>query len=202
MTVKLRIVDNFLPSGDYHQIKEHLIDKPDIPFSFYEGKVFGKDANKNLQDSHMCHAFYHFNRFPAEPTASQYMGLMLPIIGRCRVLAVHRIKCNLELHAGSEPYASEWHSDWNTSEPNVAQDRPKMEGAIYYVNTNNGYTEFKDGEEVRKVESVANRIVFFSAHTLHRGVSSTDTRYRCVINFNWFTWSNYYNFDQDFDSYY
>ena len=39
MTVNLRIVDNFLPSGDYHQIKEHLIDKPDIPFNFYEGNV-------------------------------------------------------------------------------------------------------------------------------------------------------------------
>ena len=66
--------------------------------------------------------------------------------------------------------------------------------AVIYVNTNNGYTEFKDGEEVRKVESVANRMVFFDAELSHRGVSSTDSRYRCVINFNWFTWSNYYNY--------
>ena len=198
MTVNLRIVDNFLPSGDYHQIKEHLIDKPDIPFNFYEGKVYGKDANKNLQDSHMCHAFYHLNRFPAEPTASQYMGLMLPIIGRCRVLAIHRIKCNLELHGGSEPYASEYHVDWQNEE----DIKSNMQAAIYYVNTNNVYTEFKDGEEVRKVESVANRMVFFDAELSHRGVSATDTRYRCVINFNWFTWSNYYKFDQNFDTYY
>ena len=77
-----------------------------------------------------------------------------------------------------------------------------MQAAIYYVNTNNGYTEFKDGEEVRKVESVANRMVFFDAELSHRGVSATDTRYRCVINFNWFTWSNYYKFDQNFDTYY
>ena len=178
MTVNLRIVDNFLPSGDYHQIKEHLIDKPDIPFNFYEGKVYGKDANKNLQDSHMC--------------------LMLPIIGRCRVLAIHRIKCNLELHGGSEPYASEYHVDWQNEE----DIKSNMQAAIYYVNTNNGYTEFKDGEEVRKVESVANRMVFFDAELSHRGVSATDTRYRCVINFNWFTWSNYYKFDQNFDTYY
>jgi hypothetical protein len=196
--MKIRIVDDFLPRGDYLQIKEHLIDKPDIPYSFYEGKVYGKDANKNLQDSHMCHAFYHLNRFPHEPVTTQYLGLMLPIIARCRVLAIHRIKANLETYSGSEPYESEYHVDWENEE-NI---KSNMQAAIYYVNTNNGYTDFKDGEEVRKVESVANRMVFFDAELPHRGVSSTDTRYRSVINFNWFTWSNYYNFDQDFDTYY
>ena len=196
--MKIRVVDNFLPNGDYYQIKEHLIDKPDIPYSFYEGKVYGKDANKNLQDAHMCHAFYHLNRFPKEPTASQYMGLILPIIARCRVLAIHRIKANLELHAGSEPYESEYHIDW-TNDDNI---KSNMQAAIYYVNTNNGYTDFKDGEEVKKVESVANRMVFFDAELSHRGVSSTDSRYRCVINFNWFTWSKYYYFDENFDTYY
>jgi hypothetical protein len=196
--MKIRIVDDFLPRGDYLQIKEHLIDKPDIPYSFYEGKVYGKDANKNLQDSHMCHAFYHLNRFPHEPVTTQYLGLMLPIIARCRVLAIHRIKANLETYSGSEPYESEYHVDWENEE-NI---KSNMQAAIYYVNTNNGYTNFKDGEEVRKVESVANRMVFFDAELSHRGVSSTDTRYRSVINFNWFTWSNYYNFDQDFDTYY
>lgn len=196
--MKIRIVDDFLPRGDYLQIKEHLIDKPDIPYSFYEGKVYGKDANKNLQDSHMCHAFYHLNRFPHEPVTTQYLGLMLPIIARCRVLAIHRIKANLETYSGSEPYESEYHVDWENEE-NI---KSNMQAAIYYVNTNNGYTDFKDGEEVRKVESVANRMVFFDAELSHRGVSSTDTRYRSVINFNWFTWSNYYNFDQNFDTYY
>lgn len=190
--MKLKIVDDFLPRGEWLQVKEHLVDNPDIPFNFYEGKVYGKDANKNLQDSHMCHAFYHLNRFPKEPTASQYMGLLLPIIARCRVLAIHRIKANLELHGGSEPYESEYHVDWSNSEGDNIKSN--MQAAIYYVNTNNGYTEFKDGEEVRKVESVANRMVFFDAEIPHRGVSATDTRYRCVINFNWFTWSNYYNY--------
>tara|TARA_B000000557_G_C20776603_1_gene444486 strand:- start:1012 stop:1383 length:372 start_codon:yes stop_codon:yes gene_type:complete len=123
---------------------------------------------------------------------------MLPIIARCRVLAIHRIKANLETYSGSEPYESEYHVDWENEE-NI---KSNMQAAIYYVNTNNGYTDFKDGEEVRKVESVANRMVFFDAELPHRGVSSTDTRYRSVINFNWFTWSNYYNFDQDFDTYY
>ena len=55
--------------------------------------------------------------------------------------------------------------------------------AIFYVNTNNGYTEFEDGT---KVESVANRFVSFAGDLLHRGVSQTDTKERVVINFNYF----------------
>ena len=58
-----------------------------------------------------------------------------------------------------------------------------MTTCIYYVNTCNGYTEFEDGTIV---ESVANRMAVFSSSILHRGVTQTDTKVRCVINCNWF----------------
>ena len=201
--MKLRVVDNFLPKGEFFHIREHLIDKPDVPFNYYDGKVYGRLQDNGLSDHHMVHCFYHWNRFPKEPTGTPQMGLMLPIIGRCRVLAVHRIKCNLELYSGPEHYESEYHKDWTRE--STTEGSPTMQAAIYYVNSNNGYTEFaesQDGPAVEKVESVENRMVFFPADTWHRGVSSTNTKYRCVINFNWFTWSNYYDFDQEYDTYY
>ena len=71
-------------------------------------------------------------------------------------------------------------------------------GGLFSLNTCDGFTVI----EGKEIESVANRMVFFDAELSHRGVSATDTRYRCVINFNWFTWSNYYKFDQNFDTYY
>ena len=55
--------------------------------------------------------------------------------------------------------------------------------AIFYINTNNGYTEFEDGT---RVESVANRIVNFPANLKHRGTRCTDQKIRIVINFNYF----------------
>ena len=55
--------------------------------------------------------------------------------------------------------------------------------SIFYVNTNNGYTEFEDGT---KVESVENRLVTFSLNMKHRGTSCTDEKTRVVINFNYF----------------
>jgi len=51
------------------------------------------------------------------------------------------------------------------------------------MNTNNGYTKFEDGT---KIESVANRMVFFSSNMKHTGTSCTDEKIRVVINFNYF----------------
>ena len=58
-----------------------------------------------------------------------------------------------------------------------------MTTGIYYVNTNDGYTEFETGD---KVKSVANRFVKFPSDIKHRGVSQVDTKVRCVLNLNYF----------------
>ncbi len=54
---------------------------------------------------------------------------------------------------------------------------------IYYVNTNNGWTEFDDGT---KVDCVANRMITFPSGLRHSGVTCTDTPSKIVINFNYF----------------
>ena len=55
--------------------------------------------------------------------------------------------------------------------------------AIFYINSNNGYTIFKDTKE--KVKSVPNRLLKFDTRMKHSGVSSTDEKRRVVINFNY-----------------
>jgi len=54
--------------------------------------------------------------------------------------------------------------------------------AIFYINTNNGWTNFKNGD---KVESVENRLVIFDSNLEHEGVTCTDEIRRLVINFNY-----------------
>ncbi len=68
------------------------------------------------------------------------------------------------------------HKDYN----NPAVDQKT---GILYMNTNNGKTIFEDGEEI---ESVENRLIIFPASKFHAGTTHTDTRYRCLINLNWF----------------
>ena len=55
--------------------------------------------------------------------------------------------------------------------------------AIYYVNSNNGYTLFKDGT---KVESIRNRFVVFPSKLQHSGTTCTDVYARLVLNLNFF----------------
>jgi len=88
-----------------------------------------------------------------------------------------RIKANL-LTRTSNIIENEFHQDAGKHEKLSKQ----WTTAIFYMNTNNGYTEFEDGT---KVESVANRIVIFPTNTKHRGTSCTDERTRVVINFNY-----------------
>ena len=70
---------------------------------------------------------------------------------------------------------SGFHIDLNPNDP-----YQHTTTAIYYVNSNNGYTRFEDGT---KVDSVGNRMVLFPSMTMHGGTTSTDSRYRMVINF-------------------
>ena len=61
-----------------------------------------------------------------------------------------------------------------------------MEGittSIFYINTNNGGTQFSDGT---RVKSVANRLVKFDCSQEHASVSCTDEDRRVLINVNYF----------------
>ena len=54
--------------------------------------------------------------------------------------------------------------------------------SIFYLNTNNGWTQFKKGGKVKCVE---NRLVTFDSNLEHAGVTCTDQKRKVVINFNY-----------------
>jgi hypothetical protein len=55
--------------------------------------------------------------------------------------------------------------------------------AILYFNTNNGKTVFKNKKEIK---SVANKLVLFPTKLEHTGTTHTNTKYRLVLNLNYF----------------
>ena len=72
------------------------------------------------------------------------------------------------------PMKSHWHSDFDN-----LKLTSKSKTAIYYVNTNNGYTVFKN----KKIKSEANKMVIFNGNTQHKVKYQTDRDTRIVINF-------------------
>ena len=122
-----------------------------------------------------CHVFYQ----APMGVSSEFMSVLDPIIGKINPLSLYRIKANL-LTKTSKIIPNTFHQDMLDMSDRV---KSVWTTSILYMNTNNGYTEFKDGTIV---ESVANRFVSFPANTLHRGTSCTDQNIRVVINFNYF----------------
>ena len=75
----------------------------------------------------------------------------------------------------SKIYGSEYHVD-------IIEKIEGHKTAIYYLNTNDGYTLFKSGE---KVKSVGNRLVVFDGQLYHYGTTCTDQNIRSVLNINY-----------------
>ena len=130
--------------------------------------------NKDLMSSQLYHSFCDsFNR-------SSNVDILNPIVKKLNIIALYRIKANLELYRGEERHYSEFHYDYTNSSGTPNKD---MTTSIFYMNTNNGYTEFKDGT---KIESVANRMVSFDCSIEHAAVSCTNQDRRVLINFNYY----------------
>ena len=101
------------------------------------------------------------------------MSVIAPLISIINPSAIVRIKANL-VPVTDKIILYDYHID----EPNF-----EGETAIFYVNNNNGYTQFTDGQQVSSVE---NRLLTFNSNMLHTGSSCTDQKVRCVINLNYY----------------
>ena len=107
---------------------------------------------------------------------SPFLPLLYPIFLLLDPRLILRIKANLQPKT-PEIEMTPWHQDISIG--NKLKD--EITNCILYMNTNNGYTELKDGT---KIESIENRLVMFSNSLEHRGTTCTDVKKRVVINFN------------------
>lgn len=160
----MKIINDFLPVGTADLIEKTLLG-PDVPFYFATSKT---DWNDETPDNYQFIHTFCINHFIA---SGLFDPIIRPFIDRLEIDAIVRIKANLNPYMGSH-CVDVFHSD-----------HPNCQTAIYYVNSNNGYTLFETGE---KVESVKNRIVTFDSNLKHAGVTCTDQKARVVLNFNFY----------------
>ena len=170
----IEVVDNFLSPDQHRKIHDFMIGNGGIDWKFNESKV-STQTNKGVDDYQFVHVFFTFHSCTGKAVhvVSKSIDILIPLVNKIPFVALHRIKANLEPLKPKRAF-SDFHCDVNCS---------TMTTGIYYINTNDGYTEFETGE---KVTSVANRYVKFPSNIKHRGVSQIDTRVRCVLNLNYF----------------
>ena len=157
------VKDNFLPEKEYISIYTLLTDEY-FPWYFNNYKTLSHTGE--LFDYQFTHTFY--NNYTIKSDNFKYLK---PILKKLNCLSLIRIKANLT------PITQELIK----FKPHVDQSF-KCKIAIYYVNTNNGYTII----EGKKVESKKNRIILLDSTKEHYGTNSTNCNNRTIINFNYF----------------
>ena len=178
----MEIIDNFLSEEDFKTLEDTITSGK---FKWTKSTILSSSRFKpnkifNIQFVHRF-ASVHTESVDGvlEKTIvekSDCFNIINPIVEKLNCSTIIRIKANLNTGM-LKPEPSGYHIDVGDGK-NV---RPGYTG-IYYVNTCNGYTLFRDGT---KVDSIANRMLIFDNQMRHTGVPCSDNRYRIVINFNW-----------------
>ena len=161
-TLKKNILEsNFSDELESIMIKESI-------FPWYYNDFIVKKNEKNNSLFQFTHVFYNNDSF-----VSSFYLLILPILDILKPKEIIRIKANLTTKTDN-PEATGYHTDVNFKNSKTA---------IYYVNSNNGSTAFKNNVEI---PSIKNDIVIFNSFVSHTGKTCTDEKVRCLINFNYF----------------
>jgi len=171
---KIVITDNFLAKEEFDALRDMIMGES-FPWFFNTMVVSKEEEKQSTSPGQLVHIIYA-NHAPQSPFYEAPM--FIPLLQQLNMAVLFRIKLNLRLRL-PEPFYSEFHSDIAYLDKAIAVNSIT---SIFYINTNNGYTEFEDG---MKVKSIANRLVTFPLITKHRGVTQTDEQARCVINFNY-----------------
>jgi hypothetical protein len=155
----MKISNNVLSNIVFNKLKNLFFNNY---FSWhYQDNVNHKD------DGHFqfCHLFFDDNKIN-----STYFEHISPILNFINPQQLIRVKANL-LTKTDKIIEHGFHTDVKDCMT-----------AIYYINTNNGYTKFID-ETI--VSSEENKLVTFISNIQHTGSTCTDENVRVVLNINY-----------------
>lgn len=160
----MKVINNTLKKEDLSVLK-NTINAIDFPWYYSNYQVTEKKDS-----SFLFHSFFHSNSIN-----SKYFFIVKPILKILNCVVIINIRANLLLKRSE--FKSSYHTDkWGFN-------KPKHKTAIFYVNTNNGYTLFKNN---KKIECVENKLIIFDSKLSHKAALQTDEDKRIVINFNYF----------------
>ena len=186
MELEYKVIDNFLSIEDADVIYYTMLG-PNFPWYLNDSVVHKPSSTKKdfIENYQFTHLFYQF-----WTPCSRWFDTLRPITHKLNPPGWQRIKANLNPKTENR-IIYDWHTDYTA-------DITNAKTAIYYVNSNDGITLLKkdtktpfdrestsyNNEEAIEIESVANRLVIFNQNIVHTGTTCTDTKVRCLINFN------------------
>lgn len=162
----IKVYDNFLDEETATRICD-LFCSNEVAWFLQNG--VSRENDGNFQFTHKIYEDY-------APT-SELFPVVYPILNALNVFSIIRIKANLLMRT-EQRLNHGYHVD-------IPDAPPEAKTGVYYINSNNGFTQFESGD---KVESRQNRLAIFPNKMRHQGTTNTcKEHYRIVINFNFIT---------------
>ena len=162
-----KVIDDFLDKKVFKEIQESILENTYFPWYFSDYTDYL--GEKGLDKGKYIHTFYENNN-----SNSKHYNLLLPIIEKLKCVSLIKIKIN-STNCSNEITEGTYHVD---------NKHKGTTTAVYYINTNNGYTKFKKNK--KKINSVENRMVIFDSSLKHLGTNTTNAKRRVVLNINYF----------------
>jgi hypothetical protein len=162
--IDYKIIDNFLSKEVSDQIKLKMLSN-EFPWYFQNEIAYPSEKNDQFYLNHLFYDAYYIR-------SAFWNEIVHPIISKINPKSLIRVKGNFYPNV-NKFIENENHVDYPFN----------CLGAIYYVNTNDGYTILENSV---KIESIQNRLLIFDASKLHRSTHCTDQKCRVNINFNYF----------------
>ena len=179
MKLDYKVVDDFLPSDMFEELRKLLLPAKNIPdgvlfdcllrlkWEYYPNVVVQEKKKRDWRLFNLVHMVYNNLTI-----LSPYYEQIEPINELLKVKVLTRIKINM--YPNTE----------TLKEHGMHVDYPfPHRNAVFSINTCDGYTKLEDGT---KVESVANRMLLFDGVIKHTSSTCTDQPVRMNINFNYF----------------
>ena len=161
----MKIIDDFLPTSDFEIVRDYLLSDS---FTWNLSNSIA-EKKEGIDQYQFFHTFFDVTR----PSLQNYSNFLTPLLNKLQPKYLLRIKANLRPRT-TQGVLSPYHVDLESNQ----------QTAIFYLNTNNGYTKFQDND-YEDVPSVANRLLTFYGGLKHCGSSATDSNYRIVLNINY-----------------
>ena len=163
------ICTNVITKEEFDRITEKMLSDH---FPWYYSEHVVEDKQKMTEEKEQLQFQHNFHGVSDVTTEHSNWELLYPIFNVLKANTFIRVKAN-NIPRTDKIVKHGFHADTRVALSYTA---------IYYVNTTDGYTEFKDGT---KIPSVENSMVVFPSYMEHTGTTCTDKRSRININMNY-----------------
>ena len=168
----IKVIDNLLDEEYFKQLQNQFM-SPEVPWVYADNVIGAEDLRCDPKYNYQ----FALNIYRDFSPQSQAFEMLQPLVihPKLNVVGLFSIKANMNI-ATEEIHEHGLHTDAMFN----------CRTAVFFLNTNNGYTILKVGGKEVKVESIANRFLIFDGDILHTGTTCTDEVGRYVLNINFF----------------